>query len=86
MEKTPLERLDTLNIRPLPLIKDALASNENVGGILVLHARTQVFELNMPLILVFVPPCAGTLLLKAHVFPDIVFGSDVFPILKDFRS
>ena len=83
MKKVPLERLDTLDLRPLPLIENSLASNENVGAILVFHARTQVFELNIPLIRPFIPPCTDTLLLKPHVFPDIVFRSNVLPVLKD---
>jgi hypothetical protein len=49
----------------------------------MLKTCCQVFELDKPLVGSLAPPSTGALLLKSHVFPNVVFSGNVFPVLKD---
>lgn len=83
MQEMALERLNALYLWPLPLIEDAFSCHKNIGRVLVLLACGQVLELHIPLISRFTPSCTNALLLEAHVLPDVVFGGNILPILKD---
>lgn len=88
VQKLTFEFLQTGNVGPFPLVQKTGACDENIGLIFNNSGpvKIQSQQLDHPLVSLFVPGSFGAFVTESDVFPDVVLGSNSFPVFQNLCS
>lgn len=84
MQQLPLEIVQTLDIRPFPLVQDTTTRDEDITYILHNLLRINILHLHMPLAALLIPPRPQTPLPKLHIPSHPILLRNSLPIPQNF--